>query len=126
VNFKTEAAGFMKRVGWVQLRAGGTPGFRLDGVVRRWNPASSDSHLLGACHAGAGATFGVIVGRTCLARRCSHRRSDRRWASNVPRTVQRFVARTQAHRSSLVWSNQSEKRLTLSAGVCTVEKPTNA
>jgi hypothetical protein len=42
------------------------------------------------------------------------------------RTGQRLVAGTQAHRSSLVRIHQSEKRLTLSARVCTVENPTNA
>jgi hypothetical protein len=74
---------------------------------------------------GAAQRFGVIVGRTCLARRCSGRGSDRRRASNVPAPFSGWWP--EGKPTGLHWcgSNQSEKRRTLSARVCTVENPTN-
>jgi hypothetical protein len=75
---------------------------------------------------GAAQRFGVIVGRTCLARRLFRPAIGPPPGKQCARTGQRLVAGTQAHRSSLVRIHQSEKRLTLSARVCTVENPTNA
>jgi hypothetical protein len=72
---------------------------------------------------GAAQRFGVIVGRACLGRRCSHRRSDRRRASNVPAPFSGSWPGRKPTALNWCGSNQSEKRLTLSARVCTHGEP---